>query len=76
LSVYARVDTTFVDGDVYFDRAQDLARRAELQAERTRLEAAEPNRAPAQGGTPPPVPRGRRPAYTDDDDVWDGGNNR
>jgi len=76
LSVYARVDTTFVDGDVFFDRTQDLARRAELQAERTLLEAAEPNRAPAQGGTPPPVPRGRRPAYTDDDDVWDGGNNR
>ncbi|MGI8656911.1 MAG: amidohydrolase [Pyrinomonadaceae bacterium] len=76
LSVYARVDTTFIDGDVFFDRQQDLARRAELQAERTRLEAAEPNRAPAQGGTPPPVPRGRRPAYTDDDDAWDGGNNR
>ncbi len=76
LSVYARVDTTFVDGDVFFDRAQDLARRTELQAERTLLEAAEPNRAPAQGGTTPPVPRGRRPAYTDDDDAWDGGNNR
>jgi len=76
LSVYARVDTTFIDGDVFFDRQQDLARRAELQAERTRLEAAEPNRAPAQGGTTPPAPRGRRPAYTDDDDVWDGGNNR
>jgi imidazolonepropionase-like amidohydrolase len=76
LSVYARVDTTFVDGDVFFDRTQDLARRAELQAERARLEAAEPNRAPAQGGTPPPAPRGRRPAYTDDDDAWDGGNNR
>ncbi len=76
LSVYARVDTTFVDGDVFFDRTQDLARRAELQAERTLLEAAEPNRPPAQGGTPPPVPHGRRPAYTDDDDIWDGGNNR
>ncbi|MFN2455798.1 MAG: amidohydrolase [Pyrinomonadaceae bacterium] len=77
LSVYARVETTFIDGDVFFDRTQDLARRAELQAERARLEQAEPNRAPPAGsGTPPPAPRGRRPAYMDDDDVWDGGNNR
>ena len=28
LSVYARVDTTFIDGDIFFDRQQDLARRA------------------------------------------------
>ena len=27
-SVYSRVDTTFVDGEVFFDRQQDLARRA------------------------------------------------
>ncbi len=76
LSVYSRVETTFIDGDIFFNRTQDLARRAELQAERARLEQAEPNRAPAQGGTPPNAPRGRRPAYTDDDDGWDGGNNR
>ncbi|HEX3248490.1 MAG TPA: amidohydrolase [Pyrinomonadaceae bacterium] len=43
-SVYSRVDTTFVDGDVYFDRAQDLARRPELAKERATLEQAEPNR--------------------------------
>jgi imidazolonepropionase-like amidohydrolase len=76
LSVYSRVETTFIDGDIFFDRQQDQARRAGLAHEREQLERAEPNRAPAQGGTPPATPRGRRPAYSDDDDVWDGGNNQ
>jgi imidazolonepropionase-like amidohydrolase len=73
LSVYSHVETTFIDGDIFFDRQRDHARRAELEAERTQLEKAEPNRPPGQGGTPPPVPRPRRPAYSDDDDTWDGG---
>ena len=72
-SVYSRVETTFVDGEIFFDRQQDLARRAEIERERTELEKAEPNRAPAEGGTSPPVPRGRRPTYRDDDDIWEGG---
>jgi imidazolonepropionase-like amidohydrolase len=71
LSVYARVDTTFVDGEVFFDRQQDLAQRPELLKERARLEAAEPNRPPA-GGTSPQAPRRRRPTNADDD-VWEGG---
>jgi hypothetical protein len=75
LSVYSRVETTFIDGEIFFDRQLDLARRAELERERTQLEQAEPNRAPAQGGTSPERPRGRRPAYSDDDDEGDGGNN-
>lgn len=75
LSVYSRVETTFIDGEIFFDRQLDLARRAELERERTQLEQAEPNRAPAQGGSSPERPRGRRPAYSDDDDAWDGGNN-
>ncbi len=49
LSVYARVDTTLIDGDIFFDRQEDLARRPELAKERARLEQAEPNRTPAQG---------------------------
>ena len=69
-SVYARVDTTFVDGEIFFDREQDLARRAELAKERAALEQAEPNR-PAAGGASPGAPRRRRPA-DEDDDVWDG----
>src|SRR4029079_16461740 len=46
LSVYARVETTFIDGEIFFDRQQDLARRPELAKERSALEAAEPNRPP------------------------------
>ncbi|HSS19671.1 MAG TPA: amidohydrolase [Pyrinomonadaceae bacterium] len=70
LSVYARVDTTFVDGEIFFDREQDLAQRAELEKERTQLEQAEPNKPPARGSSPQ-APRGRRPAETDDD-LWEG----
>jgi adenine deaminase len=33
-STYSRVDTTFIEGDVYFDRAKDLAMRAELAKEK------------------------------------------
>jgi len=65
LSVYARVDTTLVDGEVFFDRQQDLARRPDVQKERATLEAAEPNRPPA-AGVSPRTPRGRRPSHDDD----------
>lgn len=34
LSSYARVDTTFVEGEVYFDRQQDLAQRETLRLEK------------------------------------------
>ena len=70
-SVYSRVDTTFVDGEIFFDRQQDLARREELQKERATLEQAEANRPPA-GGQPPRAPTRRRPA-DEDDDHWNGG---
>ncbi len=70
LSVYARVDTTFVDGEIFFDRQQDLARRSQLEKERAQLEQAEPNR-PSTGGTSPQAPRRRRPS-TEDDDMWEG----
>jgi imidazolonepropionase-like amidohydrolase len=71
LSVYSRVDTTFIDGEVFFDREQDIARRAELEKERAALEQAEPNK-PAAGGASPQAPR-RRPATNQDDDLWNGG---
>jgi imidazolonepropionase-like amidohydrolase len=60
-SVYSRVDTTFVDGAVFFDREQDLARRADLAKERATLEQADPNKPPARGGQSPQTPR-RRPS--------------
>jgi imidazolonepropionase-like amidohydrolase len=64
-SVYARVETTFIDGEIFFDRQADLARRAAERKERAELEKAEPNR-PAGAGAPPP-PAGRRPAYRGQD---------
>ncbi|MFL6209961.1 MAG: amidohydrolase [Pyrinomonadaceae bacterium] len=67
-SVYARVEQTYIDGDVFFDRQQDLARRADLQREREQLEKAEANQPPAQGAQPPGAPRGRRPGHAHDDD--------
>ena len=70
-SVYARVEQTFVDGELLFDRQADIARRPQLEAERKALEQAEANRAPAQGGTPPRTPPSVRRAYTHDDDVQD-----
>lgn len=70
LSVYSRVETTLIDGEVFFDRQQDLAHRADVLKERAQLEAAEPNRPPA-GGTSPQAPRRRRPT-NDDDDMWEG----
>jgi imidazolonepropionase-like amidohydrolase len=63
-SVYSRVDTTFVDGEVFFDRQQDLARRPQLAKERATLEQAEPNKPPAAGQSPQ-RPRGRRPSHED-----------
>jgi len=69
LSVYARVETTLIDGQIFFDRQQDLARRLELDKERATLEQAEPNRP--RGSQSPAAPRGRRPA-DEDDDMWDG----
>jgi imidazolonepropionase-like amidohydrolase len=63
LSTLSRVETTFVDGEIFFDRQQDLARRPQLEAERKQLEQAEPNRAPAQAA---PNATPRRPAQTQD----------
>jgi imidazolonepropionase-like amidohydrolase len=34
LSVYARVDTTFIEGEVYFDRARDLEQREAMKREK------------------------------------------
>ncbi|GAC1405017.1 MAG: hypothetical protein NVSMB56_19500 [Pyrinomonadaceae bacterium] len=69
-SVYSRVEMTFIDGDVFFDRSQDMSRRAQVAAERDELEKNEANRPPNQGATPPPAPNGRRrPTAYDDDDM-------
>jgi imidazolonepropionase-like amidohydrolase len=70
-SVYARPEITMIEGEIYFDRARDLARRAELQREREALEKLDVNRAPGSGGTPPARPSEHR---QEDLDEADGGN--
>jgi imidazolonepropionase-like amidohydrolase len=74
LSTFSRVETTLVDGEIFFDRQQDMASRSQLEAERKQLEQAEPNRPPAQGTSPARPRAPRSPADTDDD--WDGGNHQ
>jgi adenine deaminase len=37
LSVYARVDKTLIDGQIYFDREEDAKLREAMKAERARL---------------------------------------
>jgi imidazolonepropionase-like amidohydrolase len=44
LSVYASVEQTFIDGEVFFDKQQDLAKRSQIEQQRAALERAEENR--------------------------------
>jgi adenine deaminase len=37
LSVYARVDKTIIDGQIYFDREEDKKLRDDIKAERARI---------------------------------------
>ncbi len=46
LSVYSSPETTFIDGEIFFDKQRDLELRKALVAERAELEAAEPNKLP------------------------------
>ncbi len=49
-SVYTHTEMTMIDGEVFFDRKMDIAKRKELKAERDRLEALEPNLPPSKRG--------------------------
>lgn len=73
-SVYSHPETVMIDGEVFFDRARDIAQRTALEKERQELEKAEPNRPPSSG-TAPQFPRERRPAERDEAEFGkDGGN--
>lgn len=67
-SPYSRVEKTYVEGEMLFDRDRDLSERAARQAERRTLEAADVNK-PQQGGASPAVPRPRRTMGYDLDDI-------
>jgi imidazolonepropionase-like amidohydrolase len=73
-SVYSRVDTTMIEGDVYFDRAKDAQMRTDLAKERETLEKMDINKAPASGGTQPKVPAEKRQEEKDDAEFGNGGN--
>jgi imidazolonepropionase-like amidohydrolase len=44
LSVYSIAETTFIDGEIYFDVKRDLSKRDEMAKERAALEAADRRR--------------------------------
>jgi len=56
LSVYAVVQKVLIDGQVYFDRQQDNARRAALASEKKGLEEKE--KKAAEASTKPEKPKG------------------
>jgi imidazolonepropionase-like amidohydrolase len=58
-SPYARVETTMIEGEIYFDRSVDRSKREALAREREQLEKLDMNSAPASGGSAPAVPRER-----------------
>jgi imidazolonepropionase-like amidohydrolase len=73
-SVYSRVDMTLIEGEVYFDRAADIQKRADIAKERETLEKLDMNAAPGSGGTSPRIPAERRPAHRDAAEYGDGDN--
>jgi imidazolonepropionase-like amidohydrolase len=74
-SVYSHAETTMIEGEIYFDRQADIARRAELQKEREALEAKDVNK-PAAGGGAPRIPSERRLADRHDAEEYGGGDHR
>jgi imidazolonepropionase-like amidohydrolase len=70
LSVYAVPQKVLIDGQVYFDRQQDIARRPALEKEKKALleketKAAEASKRPRRPGvTPKPAPPGAAPPGT------------
>ena len=50
LSVYSRVETTFIDGEIFFDRQKDIAMRDALAKERADLEKEDALMNPVASG--------------------------
>jgi imidazolonepropionase-like amidohydrolase len=64
LSVYSNVETTLIDGEVFFDKQRDLAMRQAIERERAELERAPANQVARererQRPSEPIVPEGGR----------------
>jgi adenine deaminase len=50
LSVYSRVDTTFIEGEIYFDRARDLEQREAMRREKEERLKKDEDDAKKKGG--------------------------
>lgn len=72
-SSFSHPEITMIEGEVFFDRNADIARRSDLAKERESLEKLEENRAPATGGTTPRRPNLYRASERDDAEYGDGG---
>lgn len=75
-SVFSRVETTLIEGEVYFDRALDAQMRIDTAKERETLEKLDVNKPPASGGGPPRIPTERRRGERDEAEYGDDGGNR
>jgi imidazolonepropionase-like amidohydrolase len=70
-SPYSHPEVTMIEGEVFFDRSTDIAKRADMAKEREALEKLDVNKAPGTGGTPPRVPTERRIEDRDEADIGD-----
>jgi adenine deaminase len=75
-SGFSIAEMTMIEGEVYFDRQQDIAKRAEMERERQELLKLEANKAPSSGGAPPRIPTERIRADRDHFEDIDGGDHR
>ncbi len=75
-SAYSRVETTIIEGETYFDRADDAAKRLDMAKEREALEKLDINKAPGTGGGPPRIPAEKRRGDRDEAEYGDDGGNR
>ena len=75
-SPYSHPEMTMIEGEVFFDRAQDKLNRALIAKEREELEKLDVNRAPGTGGTTPARPADRRIKDRDEAELERIGGNR
>jgi imidazolonepropionase-like amidohydrolase len=69
LSVYAKADKTWVDGILFFDRAEDLRLQREVQQERARLiQKLQTEKKGGEGGERPSRPRQHYHCDSDEDE--------
>jgi len=72
-SAFSHPEITMIEGEVFFDRSADIAKRADTAKEREALEKLDVNKAPGTGGDQPRVPTERR---IEERDSAENGDNR